>query len=92
MASRERPRLPLGRGAERRATPPLACRPPSARDPDAFWDSVRRETEGYLRAREEELAREQERLRQQQEEREALAAQVGRGADGRGGDAGRRLR
>lgn len=34
------------------------------------------ETEGYLRAREEEAAREQERMRQLQEEREAQAAQV----------------
>ncbi|GBF92625.1 hypothetical protein Rsub_05239 [Raphidocelis subcapitata] len=34
------------------------------------------ETEGYLRAREEELAREQERQRQLQEEREALALQA----------------
>lgn len=34
------------------------------------------ETEGYLRAREEEIAREQERLRQLEEEREQLAAEV----------------
>lgn len=38
------------------------------------------ETEGYLRAREEEDAREAERLRQLQEEREAEAAQVGAAA------------
>eukprot|EP00877_Chromochloris_zofingiensis_P011828 jgi/Chrzof1/689/Cz01g24350.t1 len=34
------------------------------------------ETEGYLRAREEEIAREQERLRQLEEEREQLAAEA----------------
>jgi hypothetical protein len=34
------------------------------------------ETEGYLRAREEELAREQERLRLLEEQREQLAAEV----------------
>ncbi|KAI8477049.1 MAG: ubiquitin fusion degradation protein UFD1-domain-containing protein [Monoraphidium minutum] len=39
------------------------------------------ETEGYLRAREEELGREQERLRQQQEGQEALAAQARADAD-----------
>ena len=35
------------------------------------------ETEGYLRAREEELAREQERLRMVEEQQEQLAAEVG---------------
>lgn len=50
------------------------------------------ETEGYLRAREEELAREQERLRQQQEERDALAAQVGARQADRLGPAARGVR